>query len=170
MRQFGYELNFGGGYNPEPDGSYVLGMGRVFRQRYSPPAEIVKAYADAVNSNAPFTWADIDINLTQSQLAAVKAEALTQGLIAAISVDPVTRYANFDSVAIRNETLPEDLWLKSDKEQFDYLNELIGGQPEGTTWHHHQTPGRMQLVPFGIHNVTNHVGGRTIWGGGNDAR
>lgn len=32
---------------------------------------------------------------------------------------------------------------------------------EGYTWHHTETPGKMQLVPTGIHNITTHNGGRT---------
>lgn len=29
------------------------------------------------------------------------------------------------------------------------------------TWHHTEIPGKMELVPFGIHNITPHNGGRT---------
>jgi len=31
--------------------------------------------------------------------------------------------------------------------------------PEGYTWHHHQTSGRMQLVESNIHSKTGHTGG-----------
>ena len=48
--------------------------------------------------------------------------------------------------------------------------------PEGTTWHHSQTPGRMELVDYKDHH-DNHgeyhkggKGGRAIWGGGRDRR
>ena len=30
------------------------------------------------------------------------------------------------------------------------------------TWHHHQDPGRMQLVPSGIHRRTGHIGGEAM--------
>ena len=49
----------------------------------------------------------------------------------------------------------------SDKQQFEWLDKKIGGHIEGYTWHHSEIPGEMQLVPFGIHNITNHNGGRT---------
>jgi hypothetical protein len=35
----------------------------------------------------------------------------------------------------------------------------------GLTWHHHQVPGKMQLVPTNVHKV-NHLGGNSLWGGG----
>ncbi|MGG0454595.1 HNH endonuclease [Bacillus mycoides] len=34
-------------------------------------------------------------------------------------------------------------------------------QPEGKTWHHKEKDGIMELVPFDIHNITKHNGGRT---------
>ncbi len=33
------------------------------------------------------------------------------------------------------------------------------------TWHHHQVPGKMQLVVSSKHSV-NHLGGNRLWGGG----
>ncbi|QBO35726.1 SMI1/KNR4 family protein [Periweissella cryptocerci] len=50
--------------------------------------------------------------------------------------------------------LPKSLWLSSDKIQFDWLNQHVGGKIVGTTWHHTAIPGVMERVPFGIHNVT----------------
>ena len=38
----------------------------------------------------------------------------------------------------------------------------MGGRPVGTTWHHTEIPGVMELVPFGIHNVYNHKGGASF--------
>lgn len=46
----------------------------------------------------------------------------------------------------------------------------IGETPYGYTWHHTETPGRMQLVPSAIHDVARHRGGQSIWGGGNQNR
>lgn len=46
----------------------------------------------------------------------------------------------------------------------------IGETPYGYTWHHTETPGRMQLVPSAIHDSARHRGGQTIWGGGNQNR
>ncbi len=45
-----------------------------------------------------------------------------------------------------------------------------GDKPEGYTWHHHEEPGRMQLVDSKIHAETLHTGGRSIWGGGREAQ
>ncbi|MGQ4671846.1 HNH endonuclease [Bacillus toyonensis] len=36
---------------------------------------------------------------------------------------------------------------------------------KGLTWHHHQVPGKMQLVLTDIHGV-NHLGGNKLWGRG----
>ena len=35
----------------------------------------------------------------------------------------------------------------------------------GNTWHHTEVPGKMELVPYGIHNITLHNGGRSagLW-------
>ena len=57
--------------------------------------------------------------------------------------------------------LPENMWKMSDAEQFKWLDEQIGGTVDGYTWHHTEIPGKMQLVPTGIHNITTHNGGRT---------
>jgi hypothetical protein len=54
----------------------------------------------------------------------------------------------------------------------EQLVKIRAGSPNipGLTWHHHQEPGRMQLVPTNIHSRTSHTGGRSIWGGGNSYR
>ncbi|MDR9802232.1 HNH endonuclease signature motif containing protein [Bacillus paralicheniformis] len=62
---------------------------------------------------------------------------------------------------VETKDLPESLWLKSDKAKFEWLDNAIGGRPEGMTWHHTEVPGKMELVPFGIHNITIHNGGRS---------
>ncbi|KZD41248.1 HNH endonuclease [Bacillus cereus] len=36
---------------------------------------------------------------------------------------------------------------------------------KGLTWHHHQVPGKMQLVISKVHKV-NHLGGNKLWGDG----
>jgi hypothetical protein len=45
-----------------------------------------------------------------------------------------------------------------------------GDTPDGYTWHHHQTTGKMQLVKQSEHADTGHTGGREIWGGGSTKR
>ena len=123
-------------------------------------------YAQVVNSNEPWKWRELDSGITRSERRAIKQYAEESGLIPRIHIDPETSYADFSSVRIRVEQLPQHLWNESDRVQFNYLDNLIGGRPEGTTWHHHQDSGRMELVPFGIHNITNHKGGRTTWASG----
>jgi len=39
-----------------------------------------------------------------------------------------------------------------------------GNTPNKYTWHHHQNPGKMQLVLQKTHAAVNHVGGYSIWG------
>lgn len=36
---------------------------------------------------------------------------------------------------------------------------------QGLTWHHHQVPGKIQLVISKVHDV-NHLGGNKLWGDG----
>ncbi|MFV5173598.1 HNH endonuclease [Bacillus cereus] len=47
------------------------------------------------------------------------------------------------------------------------LNQIEKGRAriKGLTWHHHQVPGKMQLVLTDIHGV-NHLGGNKLWGEG----
>ncbi|MGM9951048.1 MAG: HNH endonuclease [Lysinibacillus sp.] len=92
--------------------------------------------------------------------------------------------------------LNEELYLASDDTQFSIANETLanaiaqnpgiaaelnlsqadlqslaaGQTPEGYTWHHHEQPGRLQLVDEQIHNSTGHTGGRSLWGGGSAYR
>jgi hypothetical protein len=42
--------------------------------------------------------------------------------------------------------------------------------PQGYDWHHHEEPGKMQLVDEQTHGQTAHTGGRSIWGGGSENR
>ena len=91
-------------------------------------------------------------------------------------------------------TLPEDRYSASDYQHKKYCNEQLrqayengtldteqftdsqlkqvrnGDTPKGYTWHHHEEPGRMQLVDSEVHRQTSHVGGRSLWGGGREAR
>ncbi len=90
--------------------------------------------------------------------------------------------------------LPDNLLQESDKNQFDYCNQKLkesydkgnidtdkyterqidqiknGDKPEGFTWHHNESKGRMELVPTSIHESARHTGGKCIWGGGKEAR
>lgn len=71
-------------------------------------------------------------------------------------------YAVFDNYALYDLTLPPELWSESNVIQFTYLDKLIDGKVEGYTWHHHQEPGRMQLIPSGMHQTYRHRGGRYL--------
>lgn len=127
----------------------------AFRRRVEP-------YVDAVRSNRPWTWKGIGLGwLDGQEKEVVRLRAAEVGLIPKIPVDFLTGSADFSSVLVEEQILPEDLWLSTDDAQFRYLNDLIGGQVPGTTWHHHELPGWMQLLPFGIHAITGHFGGRS---------
>jgi len=132
--------------------------------------DYAKVYADKINSNQAWSWDDTipgGEDLTKKQRSIIKQQAIDDGLIPDIKVTKVEgmRYgfADFESAGVVKETqyLPENMWTISDAEQFKWLDEQIGGTVEGYTWHHTETPGKMQLVPTGIHNITTHNGGRT---------
>ena len=132
--------------------------------------QYVRLYADNVNSNKPWSWEDSILggeNLTQKQKSLIKQHAIDDGLIPKVVVnkfeDMRYGFADFEAVGVVKETkyLPEKLWKVSDVEQFKWLDEQIGGTVVGYTWHHTEIPGKMQLVPTGIHNITTHNGGRT---------
>ncbi|MEH7252521.1 HNH endonuclease [Neobacillus niacini] len=46
----------------------------------------------------------------------------------------------------------------------------VGETPDGYVWHHHQEPGRLELVNEQTHAQTGHSGGRSLWGGGSENR
>jgi len=94
-------------------------------------------------------------------------------------------FPNFQSEAEIN--LPKEMYNESDFTQFRECNNQLAEQvendpdlankfnsnqleqiknfdnPDGYTWHHHQQPGRMQLVDTKIHALTGHTGGQAIW-------
>ena len=132
--------------------------------------DYAKVYADKINSNQAWSWDDTipgGENFTKKQRSIIKQQAIDAGLITDIKVTKVEgmRYgfADFESAGVVKETqyLPENMWKMSDAEQFKWLDEQIGGTVDGYTWHHTEIPGKMQLVPTGIHNITTHNGGRT---------
>ena len=103
-------------------------------------------------------------------------------------------FPDFSEHVAYETRLPDNLHEASDSEQIKYCNEQLrqdfenGGlnperfserqqeqirdkhTPEKYTWHHHEDLGRMQLVPSDIHEKTGHTGGRSLWGGGREAR
>jgi hypothetical protein len=124
-------------------------------------------YGDRVDSNQPWSWVKHmpgGDGLSSTQHAQIKHAAEELGYIPTIDVDSDTRFARFDDAGVVNgepQYLPKRLYLDTDEKQFDWLDAEIGGRPQGYTWHHTETPGKMELIPFGIHNVTYHFGGRS---------
>lgn len=127
-------------------------------------------YAENINSNKPWSWDESIIggdNLSKKQRTLIKQQAINKGLIPQIEVTKVEgmRYGfpDFESAGCVKEIvyMPEEMWKLSDAEQFKWLDEQIGGNVEGYTWHHTEMPGKMELVPTGIHNITTHNGGRS---------
>lgn len=98
----------------------------------------------------------------------------------------------FDAVA--EVQLPVELYESTDANHFLYANQSLsisidqdpslgnqftafqlnqlntGLTPEGYSWHHHEQAGKLQLVDEETHSQSGHSGGRSIWGGGDEAR
>lgn len=98
----------------------------------------------------------------------------------------------FDAVA--EVELPADMYESSDYRQFSYANsELVdaaskdteltsqftteqleqiyaGDTPDDYMWHHNEQLSKLQLIDEEIHAKSGHSGGRSIWGGGANAR
>lgn len=127
-------------------------------------------YADLVNSNEVWSW-DEDVNgeqnLSRKMKRNIKRRAIKSKLITNVAIrnmkDTKHRIADFLSagLVIKEAILPEEMWKWSDRRQFAWLDEQIGGKIPGYTWHHTEIPGVMQLVPRGIHRITPHNGGRS---------
>jgi len=134
------------------------------------------AYAEKVNSNVPWKWRNIPGGdmLSQKQIKLIRERTKELGKIPDVSMKPGTKYPDFEKVdlIIKIEgkpvikQLPKEYWKKSDPDQFGWLDsQLPGGKrPPGTTWHHSEIDGRMELVPLGIHNSVYHSGGRAPGG------
>jgi hypothetical protein len=132
--------------------------------------DYAKVYKERIESNKPWSWDDTipgGDSLSSAQKRKIKELAVSKGHIPEIKINKVDgmRYgfADFAGAGVVEKTviLPERFWGLSDKEQFRWLDEQIGGTKKGMTWHHTEIPGKMELVPFGIHNITPHNGGRT---------
>ncbi|MCY7862724.1 HNH endonuclease [Bacillus haynesii] len=132
--------------------------------------DFARLYSEKIQTNKTWSWNKSFHGgeyLTARQRKLIKEKAIADGLIPNVNVIKADgmRYgfADFKGAGLVVETkdLPESLWLKSDEAQFEWLDNAIGGRPEGMTWHHTEVPGKMELVPFGIHNITIHNGGRS---------
>lgn len=147
-------------------------------------------YVDAVNSNKPWTWNETipgGDELSAGQKKKIKECAQEKGLIPKVPIveKDGKKYADFSKFTVFQCILDKEDWSKTDPEQFAKCNEQLkeailkepelakqftpeqieqimnGETPSGYTWHHSEFDGTMQLVPFGIHNSTNHCGGRS---------
>lgn len=147
-------------------------------------------YADAVNSNKPWTWNETIPGgdaLSAGQKKKIKDCAQENELIPKVPIveKDGKKYADFSKFTVFQCILDKEDWSKTDQEQFAKCNEQLkeailkdpelakqftseqieqimnGNTPSGYTWHHSEVDGTMQLVPFGIHNSTNHCGGRS---------
>lgn len=150
------------------DGAKIIGNGETLHKT-------AETYATLVNSNKPWTWMD---NMSGGELLdksrkEIKQYAIDAGMIPQIEITQITnpitgnieRHADFKGAGLVKDelTLPKELWDSKDVPQFKWLDNQLGYNTSGYTWHHvPDKPGEMQLVPFGIHQVTNHHGGRTI--------
>ena len=125
-------------------------------------------------------------------LSQIEASEIPQ--IEASEILEEATYPDFSEHCKFETRIPEGQFLESDYHHFKHCNEQLsqayengsldteqftdrqleqirnGDKPEGYTWHHHEDQGCMQLVDSEIHAKTPHTGGRSIWGGGSEAR
>ncbi len=156
-------------------------------------------YANAVNTNRPWSWEEHvpgGDQLTGSQRKAICECAREKGMVPTVPTRDVDgkRYADFSQFSVFDCVLDKKDWDKTDSEQFARCNEMLkkaiaenpelaksftqeqlaqierGETPEGYTWHHSEKDGTMQLVPYGVHNSTWHHGGRSEGNWANGSR
>ena len=132
----------------------------------------VVVYSEKVNSNEKWRWDRISggANLSITQKKLIKQQAIKNGGIVEVPKKQKTQYVDFEKVNLIYQIdgepvilqLPENYQKVTDKVQFAWLDSQLpnGKRPKGYTWHHSEIDGRMELVPYGIHNVTYHIGGR----------
>jgi hypothetical protein len=126
-----------------------------------------------------FQWDKLDKQLTRAECSEIRKYVRQEKLMPEVKFVPNTKFPIFPPETVAAEIkLPKDMWDKSDKEQFDYLDKKYEEgrkekppkyKPKGGkayTWHHHHEDGKMQLVEYGTHNSTKHDGGRTTWAKG----
>ena len=137
------------------------------RRCADPDQNWVDHYAGLVHSNLDWEWGSemegvLGRTFSDTMKSKIRNAAKDQGLIPNIPVDG-NGYADFTGHILHSKSLPQAKWHDRDGAQFTWLNNEIGGAVAGYTWHHHQTPGLMQLVPLGLHKAYSHNGGRSPW-------
>ena len=127
-----------------------------------------RRYAGLVDSNKEWKWkTGFDVKFKKSEERLIRREAIARGLVPELPFKPGTRHPDFEAAGLMEtyRFLPKNYWKMGDTAQNNWLNaRLPNGKPEGYTWHHSEIAGRMELIPFGIHNITNHKGGRAPGG------
>ena len=164
------------------------------------PREIINERVDAMLQDSPFRAEILEetkqiFTINEHLEGTVHPETNVPFTSKEVEIDGESRLGVFPDFPESYKTqLPETLHKASDYEQATHCNEQLsqsyengsldteqftdrqleqirnGDKPEGYTWHHHEDPGRMQLVPSDIHEKTGHTGGRSLWGGGSESR
>lgn len=63
-----------------------------------------------------------------------------------------------------------ELASKFSARQLEQIHDTSETNVSGYTWHHNEETGKMELVKTSDHGPSNHTGGKSIWGGGQDNR
>ncbi len=155
------------------------------------PKEIpfmAQQYADLVLKSESKTWSWLDIKSSKgetakrSQQSKIRKYAIDNLGVPVIPVDKnkfpdFTGYVAFETVLPKgfHKNTSDPVQFKEADEaaklahpNYDNATSTFPPSKKRYTWHHHQGPpdGKMQLVEFGVHNATNHKGGRTTWATG----
>jgi toxin YxiD len=149
---------------------------------------MAQQYADLVLKSESKTWTWMDIKSStgetakRSQQSKIRKYAIDNFGVPEIPVDK-NKFPDFKGYVAFETVLPTKFHKNtSDSVQFreadkaaklahptyDEATSSFPPSKKRYTWHHHQGPpdGKMQLVEFGVHNATNHKGGRTTWATG----
>jgi toxin YxiD len=155
------------------------------------PTEIpsmAQQYADLVLKSESKTWTWMDIKSStgdtakRSQQSKIRKYAIDNFKVPEIPVDS-NKFPDFTGYVALETVLPKsfhkntsdsvqfreaDKAVKALRPDYDEATNSFPPDKKRYTWHHHQGPpdGKMQLVEFGVHNATNHKGGRTTWATG----
>jgi hypothetical protein len=169
----------------------VVSLGRdakgMISGLYNRDPEKVKQYAIKLVK----TGAIAAVTLSPLEIAGVTALGI-DALDGVDGVDVSDVGDNYDFDSTFQIRIPEDMYLESDNvhqglllgklqesvdkgDHFDFstnqLAQISNGQiPDGYVCHHHQSPGVLQLVSEETHQAHHHVGGRQLWGGGEQYR
>lgn len=129
-------------------------------------------YADKVHpeSNVKCRKRVIDVNGTKIEAVFPKFDAtFTTQLPSELLKATDTKQFNFCRNSLKDAVAKNpELKSKFSQRQLEQINKGIN--PGGYVWHHNESVGKMELVNTKPHDLTKHVGGRAIWGGGSACR